>query len=181
MDWTTFTLIIPIARWAKKQLDIAGRERRVLARENEASRREKELSELVELRDYNIKHISDLIYIEPSYLSYVLSPVSNIAEMQFLITNRSIFDLILHKFVVRPKYETQELTDISKVEERTIPRQSGVGFNVKYDLQLPMAEQIKIKRQNKDRAHWQFEMHGYFHSTVGDFEKQQSSSLTTHP
>jgi len=181
MDWTPFTLIIPIARWAKKQFDIAGRERRVSAREKDVAKRETELNELIELRDYNINHISDLISIEPTYISYVLSPVSNTAEMQFLITNRSIFEVTLHKFIVRPKYEAQELADISQVEERKIPRQSGTGWNVKYELQLPLAEQIKVKRQNKDRAHWQFEMHGYFHSKVGNFEKQQSSSFTTHP
>ena len=181
MDWTVFTLVIPIGKWVKKQLDVAGREKRVSAKEKDIARREKELSELIELKEQNIGQLSNLITIEPTYMSYLLSPVSNIAEMHFIITNRSIFDVTLHKFIVRPKYESQELTDISEVEERKIKRQSATGWQVKYDLQIPTAEQIKVKRQNKETANWQFEMRGYFHSDVGDFERQQSSGFTTHP
>lgn len=177
MDWTTLTLIVPIARWAKKQFDIGAREKRASEREKAVAKREAELNELIEVRDFNTKQISDLVFLEAERVDYRLGGISNIASIYILITNRSIFDITLHKFIVRPKFESQELSDISQVEERKIVKQSATGFEIRYDLQQTTSELIMQQTTRKEKGHWQFEMQGYFHSKVGDFDRVQTSSL----
>lgn len=181
MDWTTFTLIIPIARWAKKQFDIARREKHVSAREQDVARREKQLEELIELRNHNIEKLPDFIFLEVSSVNYGLGDVTKIAEIQFSITNRSIFDVILHKFTARPLYEGRKLANIQDVEERKITKQADTSFMVTYNLQESTAKKLEELQQTKGRAYWQFEMHGYFRSEVREFDKEQSGSLMTHP
>ncbi|MFC1980177.1 hypothetical protein ACFLVS_04945 [Chloroflexota bacterium] len=180
MDWATLTLVIPIARWAKKQFDVATREKRAQAKERDVVRREEGLNDLIGLRDHNIEHMSDLVFIEPDSVSYSLGRISKMANMQFLITNRSIFNIKLDKFIVRPQCESQELSTVSEVEERKIVKQSATAFTINYDLQLPTAQLIEEQLHRGQGIHWQFQMHGYFHSEVGDFEVTQNKSLTTY-
>lgn len=181
MDWTIFTLVIPLGRWIKKQSDIAGRERRVSAREKVVTKREKELDALIKLRESNIANIANLIFLEPDYVNYRLGEMTNVADIQFLIRNPSIFDVRLTKFVVQPTLESQRLAQISVVEERMIQRQSVTSVLVTHELQSPMAEHIKDKQARQKTVGWDFRMKGYFHSEIGDFEKEQGTSFTTHP
>lgn len=182
MDWATFTLVIPIGKWIKKQLDIAGRERRVSARETAVAKREDELEALIKLKESNTANIRNLIFLEPDYVSYRLGETVNMADIQVLIRNFSIFDVRLTKLVVQPTLEAQRLATISVVEERTIQRQSSTGILVTHEFQSPMAEHIKGKQATHERVVWDFRMQGYFHSDeVSDFVVEQGKSFTTHP
>ena len=177
MDWTAFTLVIPIFRWIKKRLDIAALERRVLERERNVEKREIELGALIKTRDENIKHLPDLVFLEPSSLHYILGQIKHVCEIQFTITNRSIFDITLTKFTAKPEFQGHVLAEISDVNDREIKKQSAISFMITYNLQEVTTRLIEELTQQRSRMVWRFEMHGYFRSDFGTFERSQGDSV----
>jgi len=178
MEWSALTLVIPIARWTKKRLDIATLERRVLAREKAVEVREVELDELIKIRDANIEHLSDLVSLEVSSMNYVFGQIQHVCEIQFTVTNRSIFDITLTRFTAKPQFQGSYLSPLSDVDEHEVKKQSATNFYVVYNLQEVTVKLISTLIEQQSRTRWHFEMTGYFRSNVGDFEKTAGNGIT---
>lgn len=177
MDWTWFTLVIPVARWTKKRLDLAAIEKRISQKEQAVSKKEAELDELVKLQEYNVEHLPDLILLQVESLHYQLGQIVEVAEIQFTVANRSIFDVTLHKFTANPHFQGYKLPKLQDIEERKVSKQSATSFTVIYDLPQPTVKLIGSLEQTKSKTIWGFEMHGYFRSEIKDFDKSQTDSI----
>lgn len=143
MDWSWITLVLPVYRWTKKRLDLAAIENHISQKEQAVLRKEAELDELVKLQKHNVEHLPDLILLRVERVGYQLGRIVQVAEIQFTIENRSIFDVTLHKFTATPVFQGHKLAKIQDVEERNVNKQSATSFPVIYDLPQPTVKLIE--------------------------------------
>ncbi|MEE9203226.1 MAG: hypothetical protein V3U31_08535 [Dehalococcoidia bacterium] len=181
MNWANLTLIIPVGRYLKRLLGVTARERRTLAREQVVVAKEQQLGELIAIREQNEQNIVNLLRLEAQDVQCSLGTRAQAAEIHFMVRNHSIFDVVLHKFIVKLLFQNDPIGTLSDVEEHKISKQGASAFTLRQALQPSVVEEIRQRHERHDRASWSFDMHAYFRSPVGDFERVDKGTLTTHP
>lgn len=139
-----------------------------------------ELEAVDKIRKENLERLSSLIRFRISYLRHNLKIPAPSVDLQVIVCNDSVFDVILKKFIYKPRLLGIQgsLSERTYDHEIKIPYQSSKYFDTNFMVPGGIATHLENrKRQANSGKHgrlcWGFRCTAYFVGPEGDFKLSQ--------